>query len=82
MTITTPTNLRKNLFKILDSVIKFNETVTVVTKEGNAVLISEEDYNGMLATVEIYKNPKLKNKIIEGLNTPISEAVNEKEIDW
>ena len=41
------TNFRKNIFSILEQTIKFNEPVNVSTKDGNAVMLSEEDYNGL-----------------------------------
>ena len=43
MRTTNVTELRKNLFNTIDSVIKYNEPVQVTTKNGNAVLLSEED---------------------------------------
>ncbi|MEG0688488.1 MAG: hypothetical protein RR466_07355 [Hungatella sp.] len=45
---TNVTNLRKNLFSLLEQPIKYNVPVQVNTKEGNAVIISEEDYNGLM----------------------------------
>ena len=39
---TTATNLRKNLFGMLEQTIKYNEPVTVSTKTGNAVILCEE----------------------------------------
>ena len=38
------TNFRKNIYKMMESVIKYNEPINICTKNGNAVLISEEDY--------------------------------------
>ena len=44
---TNITNFRKNIFAILEQTIKYNEPVNISTKSGNAVIISEEDYNGL-----------------------------------
>ena len=60
------TELRKNLFNTIDSVIKYNEPVQVTTKNGNAVLLSEEDYNALLETVYLMSRPGLASKIKEG----------------
>ena len=76
------TNFRKNIFALLEQTIKFNEPVNVSTKDGNAVIISEEDYNGLMETLYISSIPNMKEKIIEGLNTPISECVAEDEVEW
>lgn len=66
MATTNVTELRKNLFSTVDSVIKFNEPVQVTTKNGNAILLSEEDYNALLETVYLMSQPGLVSKIKEG----------------
>lgn len=82
MATLTPTNLRKDLFNVLKNTIKFNEKVNIATRDGNAILISEEEYNGLMATLEIYKNPNLKDEIIERMNAPESDFINEDEVSW
>ena len=42
---TNATNFRKNMFELIDQTVKYNEPVNISTKSGNAVLISEEEYN-------------------------------------
>ena len=79
---TSVTNFRKDIFRILENTIKFNEPVNIVTKEGNAIVISEEDYNGLMETLYLSSIPEVKNAIIEGMNTPISECIPESEVDW
>lgn len=79
---TNITNFRKNIFALLEQTIKFNEPVNVSTKDGNAVIISEDDYNGLMETLYISSIPNMKEKIIEGLNTPISDCVAEDEVEW
>lgn len=83
MATTNVTELRKNLFSTVDSVIKFNEPVQVTTKNGNAILLSEEDYNALLETVYLMSQPGLASKIKEGEKERASEmsAFNPKE-EW
>ena len=66
---TNVTNFRKNIFGILEQAIKYNEPVNISTKEGNAVILSEEEYNDMIETLYLSSFPATKEKIIEGLNT-------------
>ena len=73
---------KKDMVKLLEQTIKFNEPINISTKDGNAVVISEEDYNGLMETLYLSSMPDVKNAIIEGLNTPISECIPENEIDW
>ena len=66
---------RKNLFSILENVGKYNEPLCITGKNSEAVLLSLEDYNNLIATMEINSNPALKRKIEEGLNTPLKECL-------
>lgn len=68
MTNTNSTNLRRNLFEYLNSAIEFNDIINVNTKKGNAVIISEQDYNGMIETIYLCSIPGMKERLIEGLN--------------
>lgn len=73
MPTTNATELRKNLFNTLDNVIEYNNPVTVNTRKGNAVIVSEEDYNGMLETIYILSQKGLYKKIKEGEKEKTSE---------
>lgn len=76
------TNFRKNIYELLEQTVKFNEPVNVTTKDGNAVVLSEEDYNGLMETLNLSSNPKMKEKIVSGLKTPIEECIPEDEVQW
>ena len=79
---TNITNFRKNIFAILEQTIKYNEPVNISTKSGNAVIISEEDYNGLMETLYLSSIPNMKEKIIDGMNTPLNECMPENEVEW
>ena len=66
MSFTNVSSLRKNLFNTIDTVVEFNEPVVVNTKKGNAVIISEEDYNAMLETIFLISQKGLVKTIKEG----------------
>ena len=66
MPITNISVLRKDLFNSIDKVIEFNETITVNTKKGNAVIVSEEEFNSMLETIYLVSQPGLLEKIKKG----------------
>ena len=66
MSTTNVTELRNNLFNIIDNVIEYNDSVTVNTRKGNAVILSEEDYNGMVETIYLLSQKGLLNRIKEG----------------
>lgn len=79
---TNITNFRKNIFGVLEQTIKFNELVNISTKDGNAIVISEEDYNGLMETLYLCSVPNMKEKIVEGLCTPLGECLSENEVQW
>lgn len=79
---TNVSNFRKNIFGILEQTVKYNEPVNVSTKEGNAIILSEEDYNGLMETLYLSSNPQVRDRIIEGLNTPLDECLPETEVAW
>lgn len=79
---TSITNFRKNIFSMLEQTIKYNEPVNISTKEGNAVVMSEADYNDVMATFEVYNNPNLHEKILKGMNTFIEDCSSEDEVQW
>ncbi|MGI6076465.1 MAG: type II toxin-antitoxin system Phd/YefM family antitoxin [Pyramidobacter sp.] len=82
MRSTNITNFRKNIFGLMEQAIKFNEPITVNTKDGNAVLMSEDDYNSLMETLYLTSVPGMKEKILEGLNTPLDECIPEDRVQW
>lgn len=79
---TTITAFRKNIFGLIEQTIKFNEPITVNTKDGNAVLMSEDDYHGLMETLYLTNIPGMKEKIVEGLNTPLDKCLPEDQVHW
>ncbi|HBT95004.1 MAG TPA: prevent-host-death protein [Coriobacteriia bacterium] len=82
MTTVNVTNFRKNIFALLEQTVKYNEPVNISTKDGTAVVLSEEDYNGMMETIYLSSVPQVKNQILSGMNESLSEAISEDEVDW
>jgi hypothetical protein len=76
------TNFRKNIFGLLEQTVTYNEPVNVSTKSGNVVLLSEDDYNGLMETVYLMSIPGMKEKLVEGKNTSIEKCIPEDEVEW
>ena len=76
------TNFRKNIFAMIENTIRYNEPVNISTKDGNVVLLSEEEYRGMEETLRLLSNPEMKQKLLEGKNTPLSDCIPEDEVAW
>lgn len=73
------TNARAELFKLASSCIKYNNVININTKEGNVVMISEEDYNNLIETLYLAGIPNLLESIVEGVNTPLEDC---EKIEW
>lgn len=82
MTNTNITSFRKDIYKLLEQTIKYNEPINISTKNGNAVILSEEDYNSLMETLYIMSVPNLKDEIIKRANDSKEEYVDESEVDW
>ena len=82
MTNTNITNFRKDIYKFLENAIKYNEPINISTKNGNAIVLSEEDYNNLIETLYISSIPKLKEELIKRKKSPDEDFVKEDEVDW
>lgn len=82
MTTTNITNFRKNAFNYVEQTIRYNEPLNISTKEGNAVLLSEEDYSGIMETLYLVSVPGMREKIMEGMSTPLEDCVDEAAVEW
>ena len=54
----------------------------IVSKKGNAVLVSEDDWNALQETVYLNSIPGMAQSLIEGRDTPIEQCVAEDEVEW
>lgn len=79
---TNVTHFRKNVSTLLEQTLKFNEPIHISTRDGNVVVLSEDDYRGILETLEMNANPVMKQKLLEGKDTPLSECIPESEVEW
>lgn len=55
---------------------------TNIPKDCNAVVVSEEDCSGSMETLYLSSIQTMKEKIIEGLHTPLDECLPEDEVQW
>lgn len=73
-------NFRSQLYSLIENAVKSKEIINVSTENGNAVVLSEDAYNGMLETIYLCSIPGMEEKITDGLNTPIKECLSEDKI--
>ena len=73
-------NARDELYKLASSCIKYNDIVNISTKEGNVILLSEDDYNSLLESLYLAGITGVYEDIEEAVNTPTSAFI--KEPPW
>ena len=82
MTNTNATNFRQNAFEYLNQAILYNDVVNVNTKNGNAIVISEEEYRGLLESVYLLSSKQPKDEITKGMQAPLSDCTPLEEVEW
>jgi antitoxin YefM len=82
MAIYTSTQARAKLFNLIDETNKTHEPIYIKGKRHNAVIISEEDYQGLQETLAIYSVPGLVDSILEASKEPIEECVEWTDDIW
>ena len=73
-------NARSDLYKIASSCIKYNDVVNISTKEGNVILLSEDDYNSLIESLYLAGIKNVYEDIEEAVKTPTSEFI--KDPPW
>ena len=80
MTTLTATEARANLYKLLDEVAETHQPVLITGKRANAILISEDDWRAIEETLFLLSIPGMRESILEGIQTPLDECVD--EVEW
>ena len=79
MTTINITAARNNLYKLVSDVNVDSNPITIVNNKGkNAVLVSEDDWNGINETLYLYSVPGLVDSILESKNEPKESRVEYK----
>jgi antitoxin YefM len=63
MTTVTATNARKNWFDILKRSVRGHRVYEITSKDGGVVLLSKDDYDNLLETLELMSVPGLVRSV-------------------
>ena len=80
MTILNATEARSRLYSLIDEAAETHQPIVITGKRGNAVLVSEDDWNSIAETLHLLSVPGVRDSIREGMDAPIDEC--SKELDW
>lgn len=76
------TNARKDLYNLVTGVGQSHRPVTITSKNGNAVLISSEDWADIEETLYLAGIPGMVDSIRKAAAEPLEEGTPMEEIDW
>ena len=68
------TNARKDLYNLVENVNRYSEPILIVGKRGNAVLISEDDWNAIQETLYLNSIPGKTESIIAADKEPLANC--------
>lgn len=71
---------RTNLYRLIDEAASSHQPVVITGKRANAVLVSQEDWSAIQETLFLVSIPNMRESILEGMNTPVSEL--KTQLDW
>ena len=80
MKIITATQARQRLYSLLGEAAQSHEPIQIKGKKGSAVLISAENWWAIQETLHLLSVPGMRESIMDGLKTPVSEC--QEELDW
>lgn len=80
MTSLTATEARSKLYSLIDEAASTHRPIVITGKRGNAVLVSEEDWNAIAETLYLLSVPGMRESIQKGMATPLAECA--KELNW
>jgi len=74
------TRAREQLYRLIDEVAESSEPVRISGPRANVIVVSEDDWRSIQETLYLQSIPGMRESIIEGMNTPEEELVDEP--DW
>ena len=80
MTTLNVTEARANLYKLIDDTSVSHQPVVITGKRGNAVLLAEDDWNAINATLHLLSVPGMRESILEGMQEGIDKSAT--ELEW
>lgn len=80
MAILTATEARTNFYKLIEKTLQSHEPVVITGKKGNAVLLSEEDWNAVTETLYLLSVPGMRESIRGGMETDVLEL--SETLEW
>ncbi len=80
MTVLNVTEARARLYSLIDEATSTHQPILIKGKRGNAVLLSESDWNAISETLYLLSIPGMRESIMDGMKEDISEC--SRNLQW
>ena len=74
MTTFNATEARSKLYALIDETTDTHQPIVITGKRGNAVLLAEDDWKAINATLHLLSVPGMKESIQEGMATNLDDC--------
>jgi PHD/YefM family antitoxin component YafN of YafNO toxin-antitoxin module len=71
-----------NLAKLIAEINQKHQPILIKEKTGNAILISEQEWNEIQETLYIHSIAELAESIHQEAATPIEDCIDVENIEW
>ena len=77
----TASEARKTLFPLIERVNDDHTPIEIVSKRGNAVLVSKEDWDSIMETNYLLRSPANAKRLMESVEQWRAGQTTERELD-
>lgn len=68
------TSARSDLYNLIDATHSDHQPIQITGKRGNAILLSEPDWQSLQETLHLLNIPGMRQSIIDGINENIDDC--------
>lgn len=76
------TTAKRDFYNLVENVNLYSEPALIVGKRGNAVLLSEDDWNAVQETLYLNSIEGMAESILNGAKTPVEDCISEDMVEW
>ena len=75
-------SLQQDTIQKVNEVVNFNSSYNIATENGNAILISFQEYETLKEMEFFYSRPKLVEELTASMHAPDEEFISEGDFEW
>ncbi|HRF87498.1 MAG: type II toxin-antitoxin system Phd/YefM family antitoxin [Cellvibrionales bacterium] len=80
MNTLTASEVRSNLYRLMDQAAETHQPIVISGKRTNAVLVSAEDWEAIQETLHLLSVPGMRESIKQGMDEPVENCT--QELHW